>query len=131
MAEGSADDAAPPPGQGTATVTLDNGQSWTFSVLCNLQPQESAGSTIEFTLVSYDDPVNLDVTQFGADSFNGAANIGLYDSSTYDTLWEANSMFGNEVELSLVGSTVTGTGTFVEGEDFNAGGVGGELVANC
>jgi hypothetical protein len=129
--EEDGNDAPPPPGGATATVTLDNGDSYTFSILCNLQPQESAGSTILFTLVSYDDPVNLDVTQFGDDSFGGAANISLYDSSTYDTLWDASSRFENNVELSLDGSTVTGSGTFIEGEDGTGSQVGGELVANC
>jgi len=129
--EGSGDEPAPAPGGGTATVTLDNGESYAFAILCNLQPQESAGSTIVFTVVSYDDPVNLDVTQFGEDSFNGAANISLYDSSTYDTLWAASSLFGSGVELTLNGSTLTGTGTFLEGNDGTGAQVNGELVANC
>jgi hypothetical protein len=123
--------ATPAIGGGTATLTLDNGLSYSFSVLCTLEPQEAAGSEILFTLVSYDDPVNLDVTQFGADSFDGAAGISLYDSTTYDTLWEANEIFGNEVELTLTGSTVTGTGMFREGDGSSGEAVAGELVANC
>ncbi|MEA2000375.1 MAG: hypothetical protein U9N84_00590 [Actinomycetota bacterium] len=120
-------------GGAAATVTMDNGEVFTFSILCSLEPQEAAGSEILFTVVSYDDPVNLDVTQFGADSFGGAASISLYDSSSYDTVWEANTIYGNEVELTLDGSTVRGSGVFLSEGDFDAGieGVPGVLVAEC
>lgn len=114
-----------------ATVTLDNGEVFDFGILCALESQESAGSEILFTVVSYDDPVNLDVTQYGADSFGGAANISLYDSTTYDTMWSADSRFGTQLELSLNGSTVTGTGDFYPDGDIGATPVAGQLVANC
>ena len=74
---------------------------------------------------------DLDVTQFGADSFGGAANISLYDSTSYDTLWEASSLYGTEVELVLDGSTVTGSGDFHPQGDIAATPVPGQLVANC
>jgi hypothetical protein len=115
----------------TATVSLDNGEVFEFGALCWLETQESAGSEILFTVVSYDDPVNLDVTQFGADSFGGAANISLYDSTSYDTLWEASSLYGTEIELVLDGSTVTGSGDFYPQGDIAATAVPGQLVANC
>ena len=118
-------------GAQTATVTLDNGDAFEFSALCWLETQESAGSEILFTVVSYDDPVNLDVTQFGADSFSGAASISLYDSTSYDTLWEANSLYGTVVELVLDGSTVTGSGDFYPQGDIAATPIPGQLVANC
>jgi hypothetical protein len=123
--------AAQASGAQTATVTLDSGDVFEFSALCWLETQESAGSEILFTVVSYDDPVNLDVTQFGADSFGGAASISLYDSNSYDTLWEANSLYGTEVELNLDGSTVTGSGDFYPAGDIAATPVAGQLVANC
>ena len=123
--------AAQASGAQTATVTLDNGDVFEFGALCWLETQESAGSEILFTVVSYDDPVNLDVTQFGADSFGGAANISLYDSTSYDTLWEANSLYGTEIELILDGSTVTGSGDFYPQGDIAATPVPGQLVANC
>ena len=81
--------------------------------------------------MSYDKPLGLDVTQFGADSFNGAASISLYDADTYDTVWGANTLFGGEVTLELNGSTVTGRGVFLAGEDGARPGVAGELEANC
>ena len=119
-------------GSGTATVSLANGESFEFSILCALEPQTSAGSEILFTVVSYDDPVSLDVTQFGEDDFGGSATITLYDSSTYETIWEAGSMFGTgDLQLELQGSTVTGSGTFYPEGDVTADGVQGELVANC
>lgn len=123
--------AAQASGAQTATVTLDSGDVFEFSALCWLETQEAAGSEILFTVVSYDDPVNLDVTQFGADSFGGAANISLYDSTSYDTLWEAASLYGTEIELNLDGSTVTGSGDFYPAGDIAATPVAGQLVANC
>jgi len=118
-------------GANTATVTLENGEVFSFGILCGLEPQESAGSEILFTVVSYDDPLNLDVTQFGADSFGGMATITLMDSSTYDTVWEAGGFGGGEVDLTLDGNTVRGSGVFVGGGDPAGPGVRGELVANC
>ena len=118
-------------GAQTATVTLDTGDVFEFSALCWLEAQESAGTEILFTVVSYDDPVNLDVSQFGTDSFGGAANISLYDSTSYDTIWEASSLYGTEIELILAGSTVTGSGDFYPAGDIAATPVGGVLVANC
>jgi len=123
--------AAQASGAHTATVSLDNGDVFEFGALCWLETQESAGSEILFTVVSYDDPVNLDVTQFGADSFGGAANISLYDSTSYDTLWEASSLYGTEIELVLDGSTVTGSGDFYPQGDIAATPVPGQLVADC
>lgn len=123
--------AAQASGAQTATVSLDNGDVFEFGALCWLETQESAGSEILFTVVSYDDPVNLDVTQFGADSFGGAANISLYDSASYDTLWEASSLYGTEIELVLDGSTVTGSGDFYPQGDIAATPVPGQLVADC
>ena len=35
-----------------ATVTLDNGESFTFSIICNLEPQEVADVEILYTAVS-------------------------------------------------------------------------------
>ncbi len=128
-------------GDATAVVTLENGETYSFDILCGLEPQISAGVPILFTVVSYDDPINLDVTQFGAagedldqviaDMLAGAASISLYDSTTYDTAWEANTLYGNEVVLEIDGNTVTGHGVFVQGGELGNPTVEGELVANC
>ena len=124
-------EAAPPSGEGSASLTLSNGEVFEFGIRCVLEPQVSAGSEILFTVVSYDDPYNLDVTQFGDSAFNGAANISVYDSDPYDTLWEASSMLGTSIELSIDGSTVTGVGDFLAGGEPGGETVTGDLVANC
>lgn len=118
-------------GSGSATLILGNGESFEFGILCALEPQGEEGREILFTVVSYDAPYNLDVTQFGADSFGGAANISVYDSETYDTVWEATSQFGGEVELLLEGSTVTGQGAFWAGGEPGGEETSGRLIANC
>lgn len=124
-------------GSGTATLTLDNGETFEFGVLCTLEPQEAAGSEIVFTATSYDDP-GLDITQFGAEgsgTVTDVATVSVYDGS-YNTLWEASNLyepFGGGVELSLDGSTINGTGTFFAGGDpvTNPDGVAGTVEARC
>ena len=126
--------ATPAAGSGTATLTLANGESYEFSVLCSLEPQIAAGSEILFTATSYDDP-SLDITQFGDEgTVTGLATVSVYDATTFDSLWEAsstNEVFGGTVELSLDGSTITGTGAFFPGGDIAAEPVDGDVVANC
>jgi len=129
--EVSAAPPAQPAGSGSATLTLSNGEVFEFGILCSLEPQEAAGSEILFAVVSYDDPYNLDVTQFAAGSFDGAANISVYDSTSYDTVWEASTLYGTDVELSMAGSTVAGSGEFLAGGELGGETVTGELVANC
>jgi hypothetical protein len=120
-------------GQGTATLSLDNGEQFEFSVLCALEPQMAAGSEILFTAVSYDD-IGLDITQFGDEgTVTGLASISVYDAS-YDSLWEAATLFeafGGTIELSLDGSTITGSGSFYPAGDPASTPVDGEVVANC
>jgi hypothetical protein len=137
--------APPAGGSGTATVTLDNGESYTFSILCSLEPQESAGQEILFTAVSYDEPNGFDLTQFGKGSddtfglLDGLGTISIYDSTTYDGLWGAGTVIAElsktEFVLELDGTTITGSATFFTGEDAENlnldAGVHGELVANC
>jgi hypothetical protein len=123
---------APATGGGAAaTLTLANGEVFEFAtVLCTLEPQMAAGSEILFTATSYDDP-GLDVTQFGDEgTVTGLASISVYDGN-FETLWEANSMLGSGVELTLDGSTIRGTGSFYEGDDVSGDTVEGEVVANC
>jgi hypothetical protein len=132
-------------GDATATVTLDNGEEYTFSILCNLEPQEAAGQEILFTAVSYDEPNGFDVTQFGKGSddtaglLDGLGTISIYDSTTYDDVWGAGSVTAQlsqtDFVLELDGTTIRGSGTFFAGEDVANlnldAGVPGELVANC
>ncbi len=132
-AAGEPDDAtAPaPPGGGGATLTLANGETFEFAtVLCALEPQMAAGSEILFTATSYDDP-GLDITQFGDEgTITGVASISVYDGN-FESLWEANTMFGSAVELTLDGSTIRGTGSFLAGGEMTDEAVEGEIVADC
>ena len=127
-------DAPEPPEAGDgggATLTLANGETFEFAnVLCSLEPQTAAGSEILFTAVSYDDP-GLDITQFGDEgTITGVASISVYNGD-YDTLWDASSIYGSAVELTLDGSTIRGTGSFLPGPDLMGEPVEGEVVANC
>lgn len=127
------DEASGPPatGDAAATLTLANGETFEFAtVLCTLEPQMAAGSEILFTATSYDDP-GLDITQFGNEgTITGLASISVYDGN-FETLWEANSLYGSSVELTLDGSTIRGTGSFYANDEFGAETVEGDVVANC
>lgn len=124
--------AQAPSASSTATVTLENGEAFEFSIRCELEPQVGGDVEILFSLVSYDEPLKLNVTQFAADSFNGVAGISISDSTTFELVWEATAVLGaGEVELTLDGNTVMGSGMFLEGVDSSGPGVRGELVANC
>ncbi len=123
-------------GRGTATLVLDNGESFEFSVLCSLEPQMAAGSEILFTATSYDDP-GLDITQFGDEgTITDTASITVYDGD-YNTLWSAESfydVFGGSIELELNGSTISGSATFFSGDDplaDDAEQVEGTVEARC
>jgi hypothetical protein len=120
-------------GAGTATLELSNGEAYEFSILCGLESQEVAGSEIVFNAVSYDDP-GLDVTQFGDEgTVTNLASITVY-TSDFETLWEANSIyeaFGGSIELSVEGSTISGSGSFYAGADPATDPVDGQLQANC
>ncbi len=113
----------------SATLTLANGDTFEFSLLCALAAQEN----FDFNVASYDDPYHLDISQFSEDSVSpGTALVSVYDSTTFDTLWEANTMYpGGEMVLTLNGSTITGTGTFFpEGDPFGEA-VEGDIIAQC
>lgn len=118
-------------GGASATLTLDNGETFTFNILCALEPQEAAGQEILFTVSSYDKPISLDVSQFGGNSLGGTAVISLYDAETFDNVWESNTLYGTELVLELEGNTVTGHGVFLAGEDPAGSGVTGVFEANC
>ncbi len=117
-----------------ATLTLENGETFTFNILCSVEPQIAAGQEILFSVTSYDTPYHFDATQFGADSLNGAASVTVYEGEDpFDTVWTSGTLYGSELELAIDGRTVTGHGIFHPSEDeiLTGEGVAGELVANC
>jgi hypothetical protein len=130
-------------GEGTATVTLDNGETFTFSVYCGLEPQEVGGSEILFTAVSNESPLGFDVTQFGrlgaetGGILDDIGTITIWDSATFEDVWAAGSVAaqldGSEFVLALDGSTITGSGMFIEGGDIENldSAVRGDLVVEC
>jgi hypothetical protein len=129
--DGGDDRDGTPGASGTATLTLANGEEYEFSILCSLEPQIAAGQEIAFSITSYDEPYGFDATKFGDDAaMPGMASMDVYDSETYEAVWSASSVMG-DVELELSGSTVTGTGTFFEGDEGLGDGVEGELTASC
>lgn len=132
--EPPADEPAAAGGSGKgAVLTLANGETFEFSVLCSLEPQMAAGSEILFTATSYDTP-GLDITQFGDEgTVTDIATISVFDGN-YETLWDAGSFYeavGGTIELSLEGSTIRGSGSFYPGGDIAATPVDGEVVAEC
>lgn len=124
---------APPSGDGTAVLTLANGETFEFSVLCSLESQIAAGSEILFTATSYDNP-GLDITQFGDEgTVTEIASVDVYDGE-FETLWGAATLyeaFGGSLELTLEGTTIRGVGTFYSGGDPAGEAVEGEVIANC
>jgi hypothetical protein len=129
--DGGDDREGTPGASGTATLTLANGEQYEFSILCSLEPQIAAGQEIAFSITSYDEPYGFDATKFGDDAvMPGLTSIDVYDSETYEAVWQASSVMG-DVELELSGNTVTGTGTFFEGDEGLGDGVEGELTASC
>ncbi len=129
---GSSSDTQAPSASPSATVTLETGEVFEFSIWCVLEPEKVGDTDFLFYLGSSDDPLSLDVSQFAPDTLDGEASIDIFDSTTFDTVWSAPAIFGaGEVELTLDGNTVTGSGLFFEGVDSSGPGVRGELVANC
>jgi hypothetical protein len=131
--ESEAAPPAAPSGDANTTLSLDNGETFEFAVLCTLEPQIAGGSEILFTATSFDDPA-IDITQFGDEGpVVDIASVEVYDAS-YETLWGARSGFeslGGGMELSLDGSTITGTGMFFPADDIAGTAVAGTIVANC
>ncbi len=127
------DEAPGDGGSGSAVLTLFTGEQFEFSVLCTLEPQVAAGSEILFTATSYDFP-GLDITQFGDEgAVTGIGSVEVWDED-YETLWSASTLHesvGGSLELSVDGSTITGTGDFYPAADLTVDPVPGTVTANC
>lgn len=121
---------------GTATVTLENGEVFEFSVRCGLEPIDSgqAGRELLFSVDSYDDSLyTLTVTHYGPDKYGSRpmSLIQIWSISNNEIAWGAYSGGGGEIALTLDGATVRGSAVFGAGGDTANPGVRGELVASC
>lgn len=115
-------------GAGTATLTLDNGEVHSFNIACMLEPQDD----FDFSIGSYDEPYNLDFSQWSADSGFSGPYVEVIDTTDYEILWGAETGFGiGELVVTQDGSTMTATGTFAAGGNPDAETVQGELIARC
>jgi hypothetical protein len=134
--EPEAEPPAGPPGDAIATVSLDNGESFEFSVICVLESQVVGETEVLFNVTAFpSDGPKLDITQVGDGPVYIADNatVSVYDAS-FETLWEADSNFeslGGGMELSLDGSTLNGSGGFFPAGDIALTPVNGTVIANC
>ncbi len=137
------DEAAPTVDEGVAVVALDNGERFEFSdVRCALEPEfigdgetEQLFSALDF---DFEDEFDLAVTQFGdaPEDLTNAAFVTVTDSASFDDLWDAESTprfteAGGSLELTLSGSSITGSGMFFPGGDLTAEPVAGTVTINC
>ncbi len=120
---------------GTATLTLDNGESFEFNVECVTSPMDAglAGRDLLLSVNSYDGQYLIAAELLGPDQYGSAplSIIQIWDVPGNEVAWGAYSASGGQVDLRLDGTTVTGTAVFGEGGDTVNPSVPGELVAYC
>ena len=105
-----------------ATLTFENGETLSTSVICVLEPQTAAGQEILFTATSVRSPY-FDVTLFAAGAILNGAKVSWTDTKdfkTYQADWK--SVPGTPVskasfDVALNGSTITGSGVLIRGDD--------------
>ena len=137
------DEATPTGDPGVAVVALDNGERFEFSdVRCALESEfigdgetEQLFSALDF---DFDDEFDLAVTQFGEapEDLSGAAFVTVTESATFEDLWDAESTprfteAGGSLELTLSGTSITGSGMFFPGGDLESEPVAGTVTVNC
>jgi len=120
---------------GTATVTLENGDVYQFSVVCSLGPVDAgvADRALLFSVDSFEDSTyHLTASVVSPDKYgNGELSlIQIWSMSNNEMIWEADST-GGEIELDIDDETVTGSAIFWAGGDTANPSVRGDLVANC
>lgn len=103
-----------------ATITFDNGEVLSASVICVLEPQVAAGQEILFTATSTSSPY-FDVTMFGPNSVLAGGKVSWDDTKDfkqYKAQWSSvPAVVGGRFVVSLEGKTITGSGTLVRGKD--------------
>ncbi len=141
--DAASDEATPTGDPGVAVVALDNGERFEFSdVRCALESEfigdgetEQLFSALDF---DFDDEFDLAVTQFGEapEDLSGAAFVTVTESATFEDLWDAESTprfteAGGSLELTLSGTSITGSGMFFPGGDLESEPVAGTVTVNC
>lgn len=103
-----------------ATITFDNGEVLSASVICVLKPQMAAGQEILYTATSTSSPY-FDVTMFGPSSIFAGGKVSWDDTrdfEQYKAQWASiPAVVGGSFAVSLAGTTITGSGTLVRGKD--------------
>lgn len=143
VSDADSDAAAPTLDPGVAVIALDNGERFEFSdVRCTLEPEfigdgetEQLFSGLDF---DFDDEFDLTVTQFGEapEDLSNAAFVTVTNSATFDDVWDAESTprfieAGGSLELTLSGSSITGSGMFFPGGDLESAPVAGTVTVSC
>lgn len=130
-ADGDGDDGAAespaPGGSGTATVVLDNGETYTSSVTCILESTESGVDGVMQTFLVV--PTRGDVA-ISAEGLGDFEKVSIIDDESKETIYEANTDFGG-LDLSNDGSSLTGTGGFSVADDPTADPIPGEIDIQC
>ncbi|MEO1059108.1 MAG: hypothetical protein AAFY28_19535, partial [Actinomycetota bacterium] len=85
-----------------------------------------------------EDDFDMDVTQYGdaGDDLTDAASINIMQSDPFEFVWSAGSSSrdteaGGSFELTLSGSSITGSGLFFAGDDLETEPVSGTVTINC
>ncbi len=128
---------------GFAVVALDNGERFEFSdVRCVLEPEFiGEGDEIEqlFSAIDFnaDDEFDMDLAQYGdaGADLTDAATINIMTDS-FEFVWSAGSSSfdidgGGDLDLTLSGSSITGSGLFFAGDDLETEPVPGTVAINC
>ena len=105
-----------------ATLTFENGETLSTSVICVLEPQTAAGQEILFTATSVKSPY-FDVTLFAAGTIVNGAKVSwteTKDFKTYQVDWKSipgTAVSKASFDVALSGHTITGSGMLIRGED--------------
>ncbi|MBE9540518.1 MAG: hypothetical protein IMF06_15655 [Proteobacteria bacterium] len=105
-----------------ATLSFENGETLSTSVICVLEPQTAAGQEILYTATSVRSPY-FDVTVFAAGGIVSGAKVSWADTKDFKVYQERwSSVPGTAVskasfDVALNGRTITGSGMLIRGDD--------------